>query len=1240
MTITEHRCVADDENPKIFSACHPVTLRGSKVGPEEQKSSLLAAWAVLLRDYYAPNLPAFVHLRFQDDDFSKKHVKVSPLHGQRISVQTDTGTTSEQLVNVVTHAVKTSDWAGLTATKEKTAVLVLSREQTKGTPQLLELLEVEMLLVITESDNCFMVNAYGNGSKRPEFRPCAILNSFRSIHSAIVCQSDMKINDISTVASLDVERLHQINGNKKTQAKRPPECLHVLISKHYSLHPEKIALASSSQSVTYAELGKSSAAISHFLTSKGIRAGDTVGLCMDRSVQTIIMMVGILRAGAAYAPIDSTSPPGRITQIVEKADIKYVVTEDKLRDKFQDLKVKLITSSQLDHSQSPKDWFEEAHTDTSKPVYLMFTSGSTGIPKCVVHGHGSVSLSLLECVDELSINGSTRLMQLASLAFDASILEVFAPLAAGGCLCVVSQEERDGDLELAMESLKVSHAWLTPSMAPQIQPENLPSLRSLSVGGEPASAELVSTWAERVQLNNLYGTTETGVWDTVKIGMKPGDQPKNIGRGIGNVACWITDPTNVHRLMPFGAEGELLIQSPHLALGYLQDPYREAQAMLDPWSLEWSPLMPQVEGTRVYRTGDLAKYNENGDLVFLGRQTGYVKIRGLRVDLGEVENAIKSCLKSGRSAVTLSGQGGQDVEIVAFVETTDYQEDQLAESMHDQLSKCLPKYMIPTAFVSIKSMPLTMSKKIDRQQLRGRLSDMSQKDLQEYRKGGLSVNDCCEIPNSRTLAVEISNIIADMFESKDKDFAASLRGTDFSLVSVGLTSMHWVSLVNLIRKKYQKKLKIENLQKHDLSVCNIEDYILGKKDPRRKTNQARNLIADLARLKPKLDFIQIRQATVFLTSITGFLGSQILRYLLEHPEIKCIIGLVRAKDEEQARRKVQQQGELGRWWLPGYQDRIEVWTGDLSKPLLGLDHSKWDRLFSTDKAKRVDGIIHNGARVNWMDSYEDLELVNIHSTIDILSGLSKTESPCPLIYVSGGYMPMEPESHVEIAKKLSEASGYDQTKFMSQLLLNEYNKHLDRSNSKAEKARTVIPGFIVGTQKEGVAHTEDFLWRLAFSIVRLEAVSQDLQYLTVAGVDQVSSLITDVFLHPEQYSSEAINCVDGVTFSTFCDAISRQMQMPIRRMSHEEWMKLLQIDVEEADFDHPFMPVLSWFEENTRQFMADQDNVPRNCYFDQRETVVALESSVRYMMDIGYLTQDEARQKQLDASAVFTRSSS
>ncbi|KAJ5302353.1 hypothetical protein N7508_007216 [Penicillium antarcticum] len=1239
MTINEHRCVTDDENPHIFSACRPAKLSADISRSDRDEATILAAWSVLLRDYYAPNSPTFIHLQPQIEKPSEKTTKVTfeNLRSQCLSISTDGGITSKQLRDAVSQAVDIKDWGGFSSTKQKTAVLVLSNEQMKCPPMALQLLEVELLLVVALSDESIMANVYSNGLKRPEIKPCATLKSLTSIHKALSCDAGVKIEELNSISSFDIERLRDINNINHEQNARA-ECLHTLLTKHYSLRPEKIALESTTQRITYEELGKQSATICEVLTNKGVKPGDTVGLCMDRSVSTIITIIGILRAGAAYAPMDPSSPLERISQIVERAEVQHLVTKEKLLDRFKGFKATLITPKHLENANCPEDWQHDTKTHASQPVYFMFTSGSTGVPKGVIHSHGAVSLSLLECIEELQIDPSTRFMQSASLAFDASILEVFAPLVAGGCLCMVSQEERSGDLESTMHNLKVSHAWLTPSMVPHIQPENLPNLRSLGLGGEPPTTEIVSTWSEKVQLNNLYGTTEAGVWDTVKLGMKPGDNPKNIGRGIGNVACWITDPSNVHRLMPVGAEGELLIQSPYLALGYLKDPDRQAQALLEFSSLEWAPFMPPINGSRVYRSGDLAKYDENGELILLGRQTGYVKVRGLRVDLGEVENAINLCLKSGRSAVVVSEHEAIDSEIVAFIERSPDQKIQLAETLSDQLSEILPEYMIPSVFVQINSLPHTLSKKIDRQKLRRQLSEMSQKEIRKCRRGGSSSEEFPQIPEARTMAIEISNIIADIIENKDEEFASYIRGRDFSLLKTGLTSMQVVTLVNAIRRRYQKKLNIETLHK-DVTVCNIADSLTGRIKLERKDSDSRNLIADLAKLKPKLDFIQIRLATVFLTSITGFLGSQVLRSLLEHPEVGCVIGLVRAKDEREARKKVQEHGELGRWWQPGYQDRIEVWTGDLGRAKLGLEQSKWERLFTTDPTKRVDCIIHNGARVNWMDSYDELEKVNVHSTIEILSGLSKMDPPCNLIYVSGGYMPKETESHTQIARKLSEASGYDQTKFMSQLLLAEYNKHLDREDIKTQKAQTVIPGFIVGSQKEGIAHPEDFLWRLAFTITRLKAVSEDLHYFTVAGVDQVSNLITDVFLQPERYPSEAIHCVDGVRVSTFCDTLSKAMGLPIKKMEHEKWTKMLQADVEEADFDHPFMPVLGWFKENTWQFLGDQDDIPKNCHFNKSETALALESSVRYLMDIGYLSHDGDKQKRLARPPIFSRSS-
>lgn len=1007
-----------------------------------------------------------------------------------------------------------------------------------------------------------------------------------------------------------------------------------MIGRNYMNRPNSIALSSTREQLTYAELGQKSVAVAELLRCRGIAPGDIVGLCLENSVLAIVVLIGILRSGAGYAPMDSFYPSGRIAQVAETADIQHVVTEDHLCEKFDGMSVDLITLENLEKDQTPKDWHKESQTDPSTPTYVMFTSGSTGVPKGVAHHHEAVSQSLLECIEAFQINTATRFLQFASLAFDASILEVFAPLVAGGCLCIPSQNERSGDLESTMNQLGVTDAWLTPSMVAHIQPENLPSLHNLAVGGEPPSVEILSTWGNKVNFSNFYGTTETGVWDTFKSAMKPNDNPRNIGQGIGRVTCWIVDPANIHNLRPIGAEGELLIQSPYLAHGYLKDEKRQKETLLDPSSLKWASLIHDANSTRVYRTGDLAKFTPEGDVIFIGRKTGFVKIRGLRVDLMEVEKAINQIIESGRSAVVLSGTDNNQVEIAAFCELTSRRSESLADHMCHRLSKTLPEYMIPTIFIPTEKLPMTMSKKIDRQRLGKEISGMKQTIIQKYRKGGSLDANLIKIPTDRSIAIEISNTIANMLEGKDKDYAQSLRSKDFSLSKVGLTSMQLVSLANSIKRKYGKIIEIQSLRQPKLTVCGIEDIVTNPSGAAGHTSQSLDLLDELAKLKSKL---KLRKKTVFLTSITGFLGSQILRYLLKNPEVGQIIGLVRSSDEAQARQKVQQQAELGKWWQPSFHDKFEIWLGDLSKPGLGLEEDHWHRLFGNGNAEGVDGIIHNGARVNWLDDYEDLEEVNVHSTAEILSGLSNMRIPCQLVYVSGGYLSPNQETHVTIAKKLASASGYDQTKFMSELLVNEYNQHLDCQASSAPRARTIIPGFIVGTREEGIAHTEDFFWRFVYSIVRLRAVSEELGHLTVAGVDQVSELVSNVLFYPRDYQTDPLTCLDGISASALCDIVSEKLDISIRRVRHDHWMEMLRRDIEEAEFDHPLSPVMKWFDENVWQFCGEMEEESENSLFAIDEISAAIGKSLEYMISVGYISTERS-DMEVEQTAVFTRS--
>lgn len=1222
--------------------------------PNEQEANCIAAWAILIRDYFGQETQSYVCLTTQN----RQDTAWAPVSGDiaacQITLSLDGQDLTKDLSNKIREDFLEYGQRYSFATKNESAVLVFESDNPdeevsrSDMVQVMELVKVSIVFHrrdITDELTTWKVNIIGvfhitprgvsasiwtHPSNPTSFRDFVLLKSFTQVYKSLSSKPATRINEINSVTLFDLERMKQFNRPKPMKPVEKPHCLHELIGRHYSKFANTTALASTEEQFTYAELGQKSAVIAELLKCRGVVPGNIVGFCLTKSPLAIAVLVGILRSGAGYAPMDPLYPPGRIAQVVQKSEIGYVITEEHVRHKFEGLEVNLITLDDLKGAQPPVDWHKELHSDSSTPAYAMFTSGSTGVPKGVVHHHAAVSQSLIECIDAFDIDNHTRYLQFASLAFDASILEVFAPLVAGGCLCI----PQGGDLESEMSELAVTDAWLTPSMVPHIRPEKLPSLRNLSVGGEPPSSEILSIWGKKVNFSNFYGLTEAGVWDTFKPAMGPDENPRNIGRGIGRVSCWIADPANIHNLRPIGAEGELLIQSPYLAHSYLNDAEKEKQAMLDPSSLRWASLIHEADSTRIYRTGDLAKFTSDGDVIFVGRETGFIKIRGLRVDLMEVEKTINKVLEKGRAAVVLFGAETNHAEIAAFCETEPHSQKSLADEMYPPLYQLLPEYMIPSIFIPTEKLPLTMSKKIDRQSLRIEISKMDQISLQSFRRGGVC-NTTMDLPKENIIAISISNAIADMLEAKDLAYAQSLRGKDFSLIKAGLTSMQLVTLASVIKRKYRKTIEVKTLRQTKMTVCGIGDIVMNNSDAQDDTTMSRDLIEELKKFKSRL---LLRKKTVFLTSITGFLGSQILRSLLENDEVGHIIGLVRADNLDRAREKVQQQAELGKWWQSSFNDKIEIWLGDLAQPKLGLQDDHWNRLFGNDNLKRLDGIIHNGARVNWMDTFEDLETVNVHSTTELLSGLSNMDRPCQLVYISGGYLSPNQESHDQIAKKLASASGYDQTKFLSELLVNEFNQHLDRQGSSAPMARTVIPGFIVGTRKEGIAHTEDFFWRLVYSIVRLRAVSERLGHLTVAGVDQVSELVSDVLFYPEKFATNPLTCLDGLGTSVICDIVSEKLNVPLRRVSHDYWMTMLRHDVE-AEPNHPFAPVMEWFENNAWQFFGEPEIESSKALFPKSEIKSAIGKSVEYMKTINYISVKQDVAMTGDQNDIFTRSS-
>ncbi|KAJ5306779.1 acetyl-CoA synthetase-like protein [Penicillium antarcticum] len=329
--------------------------------------------------------------------------------------------------------------------------------------------------------------------------------------------------------------------------------------------------------------------------------------------------------------------------------------------------------------------------------------------------------------------------------------------------------------------------------------------------------------------------------------------------------------------------------------------------------------------------------------------------------------------------------------------------------------------------------------------------------------------------------------------------------------------------------------RIQDLQQPGITVCQIDQRLSrragGGSDGWSDTGTPRDILGELNLINVPVPILAQKTKTIFATSVTGFLGSQVVRVLLEDPSVGHIVGLVRSGSEEEARDRIRPPAQLGQWWRVEFDSQIEVWLGDLSLPRLGLDDAHWRGLTGQ---MRIDGITHNGARVNWLDDFSTLKPTNVDSTRTTLEALSKMPAPCPFTYVCGGYLPSPTETREQVLNNLAHACGYDQTKFLSRMMVEKYNRRLDqRPDPSVPRGRVVQPGYLAGTRWEGIAHPEDFLWRLAYSIQSLETVRSDLRkaHIPVAGVEQMTSLVVGSVLNPQ--GKQTVDCHDGVSIETF-----------------------------------------------------------------------------------------------------------
>ncbi|MCE4575918.1 non-ribosomal peptide synthetase, partial [Caballeronia sp. CLC5] len=496
-------------------------------------------------------------------------------------------------------------------------------------------------------------------------------------------------------------------------------CIHQLFEHQVQRTPDAIALIFEDESLTYAQLNARANQLAHHLIAQGVRPEDRVALCVERGIGMVVSLLAILKAGAAYVPLDPAYPGERLSHILTDSTPRLLLADAAGRDALGDTGTLAVLDPNVSPGGSeddPQVAFASHHL-----AYVLFTSGSTGKPKGVMVEHREMLNFLCSMRDITAMSAADTLLAVTTISFDIAGLELYLPLSTGACIVLARRSDAADPIALQalIDKHEVSFMQATPAtwrMLLDAQWTGNAKLTALC-GGEALSAGLAARLREKVKsLWNVYGPTETTVWSSCyEVGLEAqSSSTVPVGRPIANTRMYLLDAQ--YRLVPPGAVGELYIGGAGVARGYLNRPDLTAERFIDD---------PFVPGGRMYRTGDIARYRADGNIEFLGRNDHQVKIRGFRIELGEIEAQIASH-PAVREAVVIARarhEATQDQQLIAYVTLVSD-----ASDLREHLNSRLPDYMVPSAFVTLDALPLTPNGKLDRRAL----PDPQWQDLAAY----------------------------------------------------------------------------------------------------------------------------------------------------------------------------------------------------------------------------------------------------------------------------------------------------------------------------------------------------------------------------------------------------------------------------------------------------------------------------------------------------------------------------
>ncbi|KAG9241028.1 hypothetical protein BJ878DRAFT_522771 [Calycina marina] len=573
---------------------------------------------------------------------------------------------------------------------------------------------------------------------------------FLNLWEHMLCQlsnsdGNMTIASLSKISHPDLQTLAEWN-----QVLPPPfpGLVHDHLARWSISDPDKIAVESWDGTLTYQQLDEFTSSLAQLLMASSL--GQIIPLHFTKGLPLIVAVWAVLKADRGFLCLDPEIPTDRLAHILEELGNPMFLTENAtLPEPLSSLNFWTIDHNYLDQltrKPPPTSW--ESQISPHEVAYMIMTSGSTGRPKGVLIEHESIMTTISHSGPAWGIQKSSRMILFASIAFDAAIMEILSAAVHGACLCIPKQKLGLDELAQFVKEKKVNWAFFTPSFLRLVSPAELPGLETVVVGGEAMTTEVSKTWAAETKLVNAYGPCECAVTCACTTVKHDSANISSIGRGVG-CSLWVVDREDHERLVPLGTVGELLIEGSIVGRGYLNDVEKTSAVFISPPS--WTTGFSR-DFCKMYKTGDLVRYDDRGCLLYVGRKDNQVKLRGQRLELGEVEHHVQLVApahpvlsfvpKKGilaKHLVVVLGASLSDLVPTSAYQFVPLQPDDLIHSkvgdIRRQITSKLPGYMIPERFVFLQDMPVSLSGKLDRRAIEGWLEQLASTDESIFSTG-------------------------------------------------------------------------------------------------------------------------------------------------------------------------------------------------------------------------------------------------------------------------------------------------------------------------------------------------------------------------------------------------------------------------------------------------------------------------------------------------------------------------